>query len=111
MSFTRGFSKLAAGVLEQGAGLVKMVGKGVAQSGNSTIKDALKLKGLGHISQAAKASGGIGKSLSTPAGRARMAKSLGKAAPSVGALGLYGVGAKKIYDKASEGNGGNQGYY
>jgi hypothetical protein len=109
MSFTNGFAK-TAGVEEVGQ-VAGRLAKGLKSSGASTVGDALKLKGLSHISKAVESSGGIGKSLTTKAGRGALAEGVGKAAPSIGALGAYGYAGKKVYDKASNGSGNQGGYY
>lgn len=109
MSFTKGFQKTAS--LEEAGQIVSRLGKGLKASGGHSVGDTLKLKGLKHISEAVKSSGGVGKSLSTSTGRKALAEGVGKAAPALGTTAAYGYGAKKLYDKASGGNSGNQGYY
>lgn len=107
MSFLTGF-KLAS-TFSEAAEVTKSLAKGVQASGKSSVGDALKLKGLSHISDAAKASGGWGKAFSTKGGRKAMAEGVGKAAPSIGVGGAYAAGAKKVYDKTTENQ--QQGYY
>jgi hypothetical protein len=110
MSFTDGFFKLAAEPVVFSA-LANAAKKGLSHAGGSTIKDALKLKGLSHIGEAVKKSGGLGKSFTTQAGREALAEGVGKAAPSLGAAAAYGVGAKKVYNKVSENDNRGQGGY
>ena len=110
MSFLNGFSKVA-GAMDEAATIVKSLGKGLKASGGSTVGDALKLKGLGHISDAAKASGGWKNAVTTSAGRAAMGEAVGKAAPSIGALGAYGYAGKKAYNKLTGSSQPQQGYY
>lgn len=111
MSFVDGFLKMAApkipkklgpGFFSQAKDVGSAAFKGVKASGGQTVGSALKLEGLSHISDAAKKGGGYGKMLSTQGGRKNLAEAVGKAAPSIGALGAYGYGAKKVYDKATE---------
>lgn len=110
MSFVNGFNKLAGEPVAFGAIGKKLLG-GLKAGGGETIKDTLKLKGLKHISDAAKASGGWKKSLTTQAGRETLAEGVGKAAPSVGMAAGYGMAAKKAYNKLSRGDDQGQGGY
>ena len=108
MSFLTGL-KLAS-TFSEAAEVTKSLAKGVQASGKSSVGDALKLKGLSHISDAAKASGGWKKGFTTSGGRKAMAEGVGKAAPSLGAGAAYAAGAKKAYNKVTEDNQ-PQGYY
>ena len=102
----------AGGKLWRGAKAVGgRLAQGVSESGGSTVSNALKLQGLKHISDAITTAGGVGKSLSTAKGRGTLATGVGKAAPSLAALGAYGVGAKKIYDATLGGSGQKQPEY
>lgn len=88
--------------------------KGFASSGDSTIKDALKLKQLHHVSDAVGQAGGMGKALGTSKGRKLLAQGVGKAAPSIAAGSAYLYGGKKLYDKTLSGGGdtsSQQAYY
>jgi len=91
------------------------VGKGIKASGSQTLGDALKLKGLAHVPNAAKKAGGMGKALASRTGRAALWHAAGKSAPSVAALGLYGgiayKGLKSLYNRMGTGSyGGYPGY-
>lgn len=110
MSFTHGFEKHAAEPIVF-SGIGKAIGKGLKAGGESTVKDAFKLKGLKHIGDAVKSSGGVGKSFTTQKGREALAEGVGKAAPSIAAGGAYLGAAKKVYNKVSEKNQSQGGYY
>lgn len=116
MTFTTAFEKTAGATLDAALKAGKKVwrgtkalstrySRGLTESGASTVSDTLKLKGLKHVSDAVTEAGGVGKSLSTVKGRGLLAAGLGKATPSIGALGAYGVGAKKTYDATLGGSG------
>lgn len=113
MSFTHGFFKTSTPDPIIFSGIGKAIGKGLKAGGEATVKDSLKLKGLKHVTEAVKSSGGLGKSFTTQKGREALAEGVGKAAPSIGAAAGYGIGAKKVYDKVSKGDSGQQGggYY
>lgn len=110
MSFVKGFLKTAADPIIF-SNIAKAGLKGLKAGGESSVKDAIKLKGLKHVSDAVHASGGLKKSVTTQAGRERLAEGIGKAAPSIGAGAAYGLAAKKVYNKASENNQPQGGYY
>lgn len=118
MSFTEGFLKTAAKNKDK-SGIFSHVGelgshgfKGLKESGKASLKDVLALKELKHLGDAAKSSGGADKLFTSRGGRKNLARALGKAAPSIGALGAYGYLGKKIYDKINEPNANAYaGYY
>lgn len=120
MSFTQGFIKVSADakplagkisdIIAGGIEMGKSFGKGIHATGTHSIGDTLKLKGLKNVSQAAAQHGGIGAALKSGEGRKAVSEAVGKAAPSVGALGLYGGAAYKGY-KTLAGNNQNQQYY
>lgn len=116
--FTSGFEKVAISG-EAIAGAAKKVGKGALEVGKGilggaresmkgSVGDALKMKGLKNISDAATQHGAAG--LKTPAGQKGWGQAIGKAAPSLAAGAGYGVAAKKVYDKAV-GSDKTQQYY
>jgi len=118
--FVAGFEKVAAstaGALATAKNVGKgalRVGKGALSGGKESLKgsigDALKMKGLSHLSDAYKAHGVSG--LKTRAGQKAWGEALGKAAPSLAAAGGYAAGAKKIYEKTMGGNSSQgQGVY
>lgn len=101
--FFKGFEK-RANVFMKGLALVRQAGRGLISglksSGGTAVGDAIKLKGLKHIGEAAEVASkqrGLGKKIKT------MAEGVGKAAPSLAAGGLYAAGAKKLYDKVTDG--------
>jgi hypothetical protein len=118
MSFIDGFEK-TAGPMDEAAVIAGRLRRGVGAAAKDTVGDTLKLKGVSHISDAAKASGGWGKMITSKGGRRNLAEAVGKAAPSLAVGGGYAYGAKKLYDKASGNNnsgygggiGGTSGYY
>jgi hypothetical protein len=124
-AFISGFTKTAAaaGLLEKGLKAARIAGKGALQVGGGILegaKDSLKvplgkhlnpLKGMGDISQAAKAQGGVMEAFKRKSGREEMGKAIGKAAPSLAAGAGYAYGAKKLYDKTLGSSSQNQGYY
>lgn len=101
MSFLKGFEKTAAEPIVF-SNIAKKVGKGLIESGSATIKDTLKLRGLKHVHEAVKNSGGVGKSLTTQAGRERLAHGMGKAAPAAAVGGAYTAALYKTYKKVNE---------
>lgn len=110
--FVDGFNKLAADPIIF-SNIGRSLSKGLKAGGEHTVKDTIKLKGLKHIRDAARASGGAKKSLTTQAGRERLAEGIGKAAPSLAMGGAYAAGLKKVYDRVSKEDGQqtHQGYY
>lgn len=80
----------------------RSLSKGLKAGGEHTVKDTLKLKGLKHIRDAVHNAGGTKKSLTTQAGRERLAEGVGKAAPSLAMGGAYAAGLKKVYDRVSK---------
>jgi hypothetical protein len=87
--------------------------KGIKSTGSHTVGETLKLKGLKHVPEAAKAAGGMGKALASKAGRLSLWHAAGKSAPSAAALGLYGgiayKGLKGAYNRLS--SSGSYGSY
>jgi hypothetical protein len=122
--FAKGFQKVAAGasLLEGAASAAKKIGigatrvakgavGGAGEAMKGTIGDALKLKGLSHLSDAYKTHGVGG--LKTKAGQKAWGEAIGKAAPSLAAGGAYAAAGKKIYDKTlgSNKDQASAGYY
>lgn len=112
-AFQKGFTKTAAStegvwnsIKRVGIGatrVAKGMGSGISSAGGQTVGDALRLKGLSHLSDAYKSQNGL-KGLKTKAGQRAYGQALGKAAPSIAAAGAYGVGLKKLYDKTMGGS-------
>ena len=96
--FIQGFIKTAGEPVAFRA-IGKKLLEGAREAGGHTIKDTLKLKGLKHLSDAAKEHGGISNLFTTQKGRESLAKGVGSAGPSMGMAGLYALGGKKVYDK------------
>lgn len=110
MSFAAGLKKQAADPIVF-SGIGKALARGLKGSGESTIKDAVKLKGLKHIKDAVGLSGGLKKALTSQSGRERLAEGVGKAAPSLAAGGVYAAAGAKAYKKLAPKDDDNQGYY
>jgi len=117
-NFISGFAK-SAGTLDTALKSARIIGKGAKDIGSGamsglkssmkgTVGDALGLKGLSHLSDAAKSQGLSG--LKNRTGRKAWGEAVGKAAPSLAAGTAYAVGAKKVYDKTL-GSSGQQQYY
>jgi hypothetical protein len=121
VGFAKGLLKVAtltetiSKILAEGVESGKEIGKGLKASGAHTLGDTLKLKGLSHVPEAAKAAGGMGKALSSKAGRLSLWHAAGKAVPSLGTAGVYGglayKGAKKLYDRSGSGGYGDYAQY
>lgn len=119
MSFTKGFEKVAksdlagriAKGIAEGIHGVKSFGEGVHAAGADTLGHTLKLQGLKALGEGTKAHGGFSAALKTPEGRQAVAKALGRAAPSVGAAGLYTGALYKGYKKMTEPSYDQQYYY
>lgn len=94
--------------LKKSASVLSGLKSGLSQAAKSTVGDALKLKGLSHITNAIKSSGGLSSAVKSEAGRKALSEGVGKAAPSLAAATAYGVGAKKLYDRMSQNNEGYQ---
>jgi hypothetical protein len=109
MSFTKGLKKVAADPIVF-SNIGKALHKGVKASGSSHVSEALRLKGIKHLGEAAKKAGGWSKAFTTQAGREHMAEGVGKAAPSLAVGGAYAAGAVKAYKKLAP-KDDNQGYY
>lgn len=102
--------KKSASVFQQAGKALSGLKSGLMQAGKSTVGESLKLKGLSHISDAIKNSGGLSNAVKSESGRKALSEGVGKAAPSIAAATAYGVAAKKLYDRMSKSNEESQ-YY
>jgi hypothetical protein len=113
MSFKSGFAKTAGEPIAFGA-IGGALRKGLQSAGAQTVKDTLHMKGnISNFTNAAKAAGGAKNLYATQKGREHLAEAVGKSAPGLGVAAGATYAAKKVYDKATKGDGGQQGqgYY